>query len=159
MVDWWALGIVAFEFLSGGRPFDASSMNGVMKTAVKGVNWHSWSSKLNITYPNEAKSFIDLCLSVDPTGRPTYQKGLLEIRNHPWFKGVSFDRLEQGKSNPPFNPGVQISSGGGMAGALFGAGGAGIGASSPCGNKVEPAAAKYAVDDDEDPMSFRKKHK
>ena len=55
MVDWWALGVVAFEFLSGGRPFDGICLQNVCKKAMSGVRWDSFSSLLGILYSKEAK--------------------------------------------------------------------------------------------------------
>ena len=165
MIDWWALGIVAFEFLSGGRPFDGDSFGSVNKKACKGISWSTFSSVLGITYNKDAKDFIDQLLLVDPTGRLTYQRGFSEIKKHPWFSDVRFSKLVEGKTTPPIRPGVAISSGGGMAGMMFDAGGGGIGGmpvnnGNGTGKDVGSGKPKAPEDEDEeDETDFRSRSK
>jgi len=159
MVDWWALGVVAFEFMAGGRPFDSETMGGISKKACKGVVWATWQVN-GFNFTKEARDLIDMLLSVDPTGRLCYQRGVTEIKKHAFFHGLDWDRLERGKVTPPFAPGVRIDAGGGMAGAVFAAGGGKVQAhtdkkKSKDSEKVEQKSRK-ASDIEGD---FRKKHK
>jgi len=165
MVDWWALGIVMFEFLTGSRPFDASTDAGIQKKAYKGISWSQMASQHNVNYSKEATSFIDALLQADMVGRLGWQKGGAEVKKHAFFSGFEWDRLEKGKITPPFSPGITLNPGGGMAGAMFSAAGGGV--EHGRGAKVTPAAAegnqtstKYKVEEEgENFTDFRKKHK
>ncbi|CAH9073760.1 unnamed protein product [Cuscuta europaea] len=89
--DWWSLGAIMYEMLVGYPPFYSDEP---MSTCRKIVNWKS-----HLKFPEEAKlspeakDFISklLCNVNHRLG----SKGTNEIKAHPWFKGIDWDRIYQ----------------------------------------------------------------
>ena len=65
--DVWASAIVLFEFLTGGRPFVASSMPALRKAVLEG------SYAMPDTLSPEMKDFVHATLKIDPAERPSAQ--------------------------------------------------------------------------------------
>ncbi|KAG8477792.1 hypothetical protein CXB51_027739 [Gossypium anomalum] len=87
--DWWSLGAIMFEMLIGYPPFYSDDP---MSTCRKIVNW-----KTHLKFPEEAKlsaEATDLIskLLCDVSHR-LGSKGAGEIKEHPWFQGVDWDRI------------------------------------------------------------------
>ncbi len=95
LVDWWALGVVCFEFVAGYRPFDAKSRDEVVKYAYRGISWSNFTG-----FTSEAKTFIDSLLSSDVQSRLTYQKGASEAKKHPFLADINFEKLEVTQMTP-----------------------------------------------------------
>ncbi|KAH7654427.1 Non-specific serine/threonine protein kinase protein [Dioscorea alata] len=89
--DWWSLGAIMYEMLIGYPPFYSDEP---MSTCRKIVNWRN-----HLRFPEEvkispeAKGLISrlLCNVEQRIGT----KGAHEIKAHPWFKGVQWDKLYQ----------------------------------------------------------------
>ena len=98
-VDWWSLGCVMYEMLSGRLPFCIKrGMKLSQKIYEKGVEYPK-----NLT--KEAQDLIQKLLVVDPQKRLGQgPNGSDEIKNHPFFKGVNWDDAWKRKIKPPFIP-------------------------------------------------------
>jgi len=89
--DWWSLGAIMFEMLIGYPPFYSEEP---MSTCRKIVNWRT-----HLKFPEEAKLSAEakdligklLCNVEQRLGT----KGAQEIKAHPWFKDVQWDKLYQ----------------------------------------------------------------
>ncbi|KAK9155287.1 hypothetical protein Sjap_002767 [Stephania japonica] len=89
--DWWSLGAIMFEMLVGYPPFYSEEP---MSTCRKIVNWRT-----HLKFPEEAilsaeaKDLIRklLCNVEQRLG----SRGAHEIKAHPWFEGVQWDKLYQ----------------------------------------------------------------
>ncbi|XP_027148079.1 serine/threonine-protein kinase tricorner isoform X1 [Coffea eugenioides] len=89
--DWWSLGAIMYEMLVGYPPFYSDDP---MSTCRKIVNWRT-----HLKFPEEAKLSAEakdlisklLCNVTQRLG----SKGADEIKVHPWFKGVDWDRIYQ----------------------------------------------------------------
>ncbi|ONK74442.1 uncharacterized protein A4U43_C03F6290 [Asparagus officinalis] len=89
--DWWSLGAIMYEMLVGYPPFYSEDP---MSTCRKIVNWRN-----HLKFPEEAKLSPEakdlisklLCNVEQRLGT----RGAHEIKAHPWFKGVQWDRLYQ----------------------------------------------------------------
>ncbi|KAJ3654032.1 hypothetical protein Zmor_013246 [Zophobas morio] len=102
-VDYWAFGIFIFELLTGRTPFrtnDASHMRTYNKilTGIDNVDFPSYVTL-------RARNIIEkLCRSI-PTERLGCQKnGVKDIKNHRWFLGFDWIKLNEGKLPAPFRP-------------------------------------------------------
>ncbi|GAA0151093.1 non-receptor serine/threonine protein kinase [Lithospermum erythrorhizon] len=87
--DWWSLGAIMYEMLVGYPPFYSDEP---MSTCRKIVNWRTY-----LKFPEEAKLSPEakeliskLLCNVD---QRLGTRGADEIKAHPWFKGVEWDRL------------------------------------------------------------------
>lgn len=124
-VDWWSLGITAYELLFRKRPFDGrtgekmtySILNDPLKfpddrqcskaalSVVRGVRL------LLSRHPDHSAhltfQFIDRDVSTRLGCRPDGD-GFDDIRDHAWFSSINWDALEAKKSKPPFVPDVSF---------------------------------------------------
>ena len=98
-VDWWSLGCVMFEMLSGRLPFP-------IKRGIK-LNPKIYNRPVDFpkTMTNEAKDLIQKLLVVDPNKRlGEGPNGSQNIKNHPFFKGINWEDAYNRKIRPPFIP-------------------------------------------------------
>uniref|UniRef100_A0A8C2SU15 Serine/threonine-protein kinase greatwall n=1 Tax=Coturnix japonica TaxID=93934 RepID=A0A8C2SU15_COTJA len=85
-VDWWALGVCLFEFLTGIPPFNDETPAQVFQNILKrDIPWPEGEEKLS----DSAQNAIDILLTFDSSKRA----GLKELKNHPLFHGVDWDNL------------------------------------------------------------------
>ncbi|KAM6283193.1 serine/threonine-protein kinase greatwall [Porphyrio hochstetteri] len=86
-VDWWALGVCLFEFLTGIPPFNDETSTQVFQNILKrDIPWPEGDEKLS----DNAQNAIDILLTIDSTKRA----GLKELKRHPLFHGVDWDNLQ-----------------------------------------------------------------
>ncbi|KFQ17674.1 Serine/threonine-protein kinase greatwall, partial [Merops nubicus] len=94
-VDWWALGVCLFEFLTGIPPFNDETPTQVFQNILKrDIPWPEGEEKLS----DNAQNAIDILLTTDSTNRA----GLKELKHHPLFHGVDWDNLQN--QTMPFIP-------------------------------------------------------
>ncbi|KAJ7005977.1 serine/threonine-protein kinase 38-like [Populus alba x Populus x berolinensis] len=89
--DWWSLGAIMYEMLVGYPPFYSDEP---LSTCRKIVNWRT-----HLKFPEEAKLspaakdlISKLLCNVD---QRLGTNGADEIKAHPWFNGVEWDKLYQ----------------------------------------------------------------
>lgn len=89
-VDWWAVGVMYFHFLSGVTPFASNISDDQVKFNVleRVINWSAFPSNLS----NDCSDVINLFLTKKPELR-LGQKGFKEIKSHTHFKDIDFDTL------------------------------------------------------------------
>ncbi|KAL9264347.1 Serine/threonine-protein kinase CBK1-like protein [Drosera capensis] len=92
--DWWSLGAIMYEMLVGYPPFYSDDP---MSTCKKIVNWRH-----HLKFPEEAKLSREakdlICKLLCNVDLRLGTKGADEIKAHPWFKGVEWDKLYQMKA-------------------------------------------------------------
>ncbi|KAI8093540.1 putative camp-dependent protein kinase [Halteromyces radiatus] len=100
-VDWWSLGIVCYEMLFGKRPFKAKT-NDALKQAILNEQ---------LEFPDdppvspEAIQVIKGLLTRDVSQRlGVGDQGFQDLKSHPWFKTIQWQRLEAKQVEPPFIP-------------------------------------------------------
>ncbi|XP_054048692.1 serine/threonine-protein kinase greatwall [Rissa tridactyla] len=94
-VDWWALGVCLYEFLTGIPPFNDETPAQVFQNILKrDIPWPEGEEKLS----DNAQNAIDILLTIDSTKRA----GLKELKHHPLFHGVDWDNLQN--QTMPFIP-------------------------------------------------------
>nr|XP_051676927.1 serine/threonine-protein kinase greatwall isoform X3 [Oryctolagus cuniculus] len=123
-VDWWALGVCLFEFLTGIPPFNDETPQQVFQNILKrDIPWPEGEEKLS----EKAQSAVDILLTIDNTKRAGMKElfpalyffanifitasrteglewafGLKELRLHPLFSDVDWENLQH--QTMPFIP-------------------------------------------------------
>ena len=97
--DWWSIGILLYEMLTGRVPFENQNR---MKLQQKIV-------KERIKFPPyltaEAHSLLKGLLTKDVAKRlGSGPAGSEEIKRHKWFKGINWAKLEAREVQPSFRP-------------------------------------------------------
>jgi serine/threonine-protein kinase RIM15 len=86
MVDWWALGVICYEFLHGYPPFHADTPDKVFDNILsRRIYWHDDETP-------EARDFMERLLTLDPDKR-LGRNGPDEVRRHPFFAAIDWDNL------------------------------------------------------------------
>lgn len=99
-VDWWGVGILAFELLTGNIPFEGSSPEKVkQKIQKKKLALPSYLSA-------DAKDFITRLLRKEPHKRLGYNLAtdLPIIKGHRFFRKINWAKLEARELQPPIRP-------------------------------------------------------
>ncbi|KAM4814370.1 serine/threonine-protein kinase greatwall isoform 2-T2 [Urocitellus parryii] len=94
-VDWWALGVCLFEFLTGIPPFNDETPQQVFQNILKrDIPWPEGDEKLS----DNAQSAVEILLTIDDTERA----GMKELKRHPLFSDVDWENLQH--QTMPFIP-------------------------------------------------------
>jgi len=100
--DWWSLGILAYETLFGIPPFYSENQM-LMYDLIRECNLRFADSP---TVSAEAKDFIKKMLVKDPKKRLGHGTDFEEIKNHPWFADLNWEKLAKKEIETPFKPQV-----------------------------------------------------
>jgi serine/threonine protein kinase len=98
-VDWWAFGILIYEFLVGQPPFWDQNPMKIYEQIVEG----------KVRYPSamgeDARDLIGGLCTVDVSKRLGHTSGgASTIKAHPWFKNIDWDALYHRKMQGPIVP-------------------------------------------------------
>ncbi|KAI8384454.1 uncharacterized protein BYT42DRAFT_529487 [Radiomyces spectabilis] len=89
MVDWWALGVICYEFLYGYPPFHAETPDKVFENILsRRIDWHEDEVEVSC----EARDFMERLMTLDPEKRLGFN-GAQEVKNHPFFREIQWDTL------------------------------------------------------------------
>ncbi|KAL4081625.1 hypothetical protein V8B97DRAFT_1924180 [Scleroderma yunnanense] len=88
-VDWWALGVITYEFLYGIPPFHAETPEKVFENILSGhIEWHEeW-----VEFSFAAKDFMQRLMDRNPTTR-LGANGADEVKAHPFFEGTEWNKV------------------------------------------------------------------
>lgn len=89
--DYWSLGCVVFELLTGIPPFHGVDEVDTFRRILIGAG--CWEELDDAEVSETGKDFIHKLLAVDPEKR-LGSKSIDEIMNHPWFEGIDWNSVE-----------------------------------------------------------------
>ncbi|VAH90676.1 unnamed protein product [Triticum turgidum subsp. durum] len=99
--DWWSVGILLFEMLTGKPPFFGGNRDKIQQNIVKE------KMKLPTYLSSEVHSLLKGLLHKEAGRRlGSGPGGSDEIKNHKWFKAVNWKKLEARQIKPSFCPNV-----------------------------------------------------
>ncbi|KAM7543091.1 hypothetical protein Aperf_G00000012229 [Anoplocephala perfoliata] len=108
-VDWWALGVLMFEMVSGRSPWE-----GIGSSNNPDQNTEEYLFQVILTkpirYPRsisvKASNILQRFLNKDPTDRLgcAPNSSFADIQNQPFFSSIDWVALEQKRVPPPFRP-------------------------------------------------------
>ncbi|KPU72779.1 uncharacterized protein Dana_GF23215, isoform B [Drosophila ananassae] len=94
-VDWWALGVCFYEFMTGIPPFNDETPQKVFDNILnKNIEWPEGDEALSA----EAMEAVELLLTMDPAERPAAK----EVQQMQHFADIDWENI--GNTEPPFVP-------------------------------------------------------
>lgn len=106
-IDWWSLGVTAYELLFNKRPFEGRTSDKMRNAIMKDP----------LVFPDDApQRCSQACLSAlkgfierDPSARLGCRRkgGFSDIKQHPWFSATDWDKLELKELKSHFTPDMQ----------------------------------------------------
>ncbi|XP_021733724.1 serine/threonine-protein kinase AtPK1/AtPK6-like [Chenopodium quinoa] len=99
--DWWSIGILLYEMLSGKPPFAHANRQKLQQKIIND------KVKLPSMVSTEAHSLLRGLLQKDPSKRlGSGPAGSDEVKSHRWFRPINWKKLEAKELKPKFKPDV-----------------------------------------------------
>jgi len=114
-VDWWAIGVLAYELIVGFPPFYSKQAH-QMENQMAQINQQKKSIENPIKFPppkylipmsEDCKDFIKQCLNLDPAKRLGSKNDVDEILSHPWFSGLNQEAIYNKKVVAEYIPVIE----------------------------------------------------
>ena len=102
-VDYFALGIVTYELITGERPYTGSNK---LEIKEKMISKQIQLKKINlpIGWSLESLDFVNKLIQRKPLNRLGGKNGIIELKNHPWLKDIQWNEIYLKKIKPHFIP-------------------------------------------------------
>ncbi|OZJ02381.1 hypothetical protein BZG36_04445, partial [Bifiguratus adelaidae] len=102
-VDWWSLGVLAYELVFGKRPFKGKT-NDTLSYSIQNDPLE-FPDDAHTLVSEECIDCIKALMNRDPTQRlGCGQDGMYRLTAHPWFQDVSWNELARKAVQAPFIP-------------------------------------------------------
>ena len=102
-VDFFAIGIMGYEFMFGQRPYIGKSRKEI-KHLVLQRQAKIDEDDVPEDWSLESVDFINKCLKRKESRRLGYNKGIIELKEHKWFQDFDWDGLHNKTISAPFVP-------------------------------------------------------
>ena len=100
-VDFFAIGVMGYEFMLGTRPYLGRSRREI-KQAVLRKQVSITSEQLPQEWSSLSMDFINKCLQRKDVKRLGYNKGVIELKEHEWFSDIDWNKLHAKTIKSPF---------------------------------------------------------
>ncbi|CDS07382.1 hypothetical protein LRAMOSA01331 [Lichtheimia ramosa] len=98
-VDWWSLGILMYEMLTGDTPFRASNKKKTLDAIRKK------KPQIPNYVTSDAKDMLNKFLRKNPNTRLGYgDDGTEQVKAHKWFRRINWTSIKERKVTPPLKP-------------------------------------------------------
>mmetsp|Transcript_51117 Transcript_51117/g.119714 ORF Transcript_51117/g.119714 Transcript_51117/m.119714 type:complete len:811 (-) Transcript_51117:95-2527(-) len=103
-VDWWTLGILTFELMSGHPPFESAYPMQIYSKVMKGIS--------KVPFPPKCQGavgeLIKALLKKEPSERlPCRPGGTNNLKKCEWYKNYNWDAVRDVSMEPPYKPVVK----------------------------------------------------
>ena len=102
-VDFFAIGIMGYEFMYGERPYIGRSRKEI-KHSVLRKQAKIEEDEIPNGWSYESVDFINKCLKRKQSRRLGYNSGVSELKNHEWFSNYNWEKLYNKNISAPFIP-------------------------------------------------------
>ena len=100
--DFFALGVIGYEFMKGYRPYLGRTRNEI-KQLILNRQVKIKKDEIPENWSLDAADFINKLL-IRKAGKRLGHNGISELKNHPWMESIDWELLAQKKVEPPFLP-------------------------------------------------------
>ena len=100
--DFFALGVIGYEFMLGYRPYLGGSRNEIKQLIMK-KQAKIHNDKIPNGWSKNAVDFINKLL-IRKANKRLGSEGIDELKTHPWMKDINWENISQKKITPPFIP-------------------------------------------------------
>jgi serum/glucocorticoid-regulated kinase 2 len=107
-VDWWTFGVLIYEMITGRPPFMHSNHHKLGVLIRQGVIIFPNPERHGIEMSDLLKDLITKLLDKNQATRLGSKNDADEIVNHPWFKGMDWDKLMKKELDAPFQPDMEF---------------------------------------------------
>ena len=103
-VDFFALGVIGYEFMKGERPYMGNSRKEIKEQMMSRQAEIKMEEIKNEDWSKESIYFINKLLIRKPEERLGYKKGIEELKDHPWLRYYPWDLIKNKSLPSPFVP-------------------------------------------------------
>ena len=102
-VDFFAIGVMGYEFMNGERPYIGKNRKDIKHLMLK-KQAKIEKGRIPVGWSLESVDFINKCLKRKESRRLGYKNGISELKNHEWFKDFDWESLYNKTMQAPFIP-------------------------------------------------------